>query len=192
MITSEKITANQIKWTSSEVELLLTNDKLYELVNGDLYIMTRSPRWEHQNAIMTIGFALSQWSLKTKLGKAMITPGIVYSDTDNVIPDLVWISQEKLANSLDESGHLTNSPELIVEVLSYGKNDVKRDKEIKLKLYSAKGVIEYWIVDWKNKQVEIYRRNQGKLELVFTLFSQDKITTPLLPELIIKVADIFI
>lgn len=48
-------------------------------------------------------------------------PGIIPSESDNVIPDVVWVSQERLALIEDEAGHLTGFPELIVEVLSPGE-----------------------------------------------------------------------
>ena len=38
----------------------------------------------------------------------------------NVVPDVVWISHERLAALMDEAGHLTGAPELAVEVLSPG------------------------------------------------------------------------
>lgn len=51
----------------------------------------------------------------------MSTPGIIYTDADNVIPNVVWVSNERLAALLDEAEHLTGSPELVVEVLSPGE-----------------------------------------------------------------------
>lgn len=64
-----------------------------------------------------------------------IAPAIIFSDADNVIPDVVWASHERLKYLLDEAGHLTGAPELVVEVLSPGEKNEKRDKETKLKLY---------------------------------------------------------
>jgi Uma2 family endonuclease len=142
--------------------------------------MTKAPHWKHQNTEGKIYLMLQNWSLKTGLGRAIINPGVIFNDADNVIPDVVWISNEKLAISVDESGHLTTSPELIVEVLSEKINDIRRDKEIKLKLYSNRRVEEYWIADWPLQQVEVYRRNQSQLALVETLFLDDQITSPLL------------
>nr|WP_318727782.1 Uma2 family endonuclease [Roseofilum sp. Guam] len=74
------------------------------------------------------------------------------------------------------------APELVVEVLSESKADVRRDKESKFKLYSNQGVREYWIVDWQLKTVEVYRRERAKLELVMILLEEDEITSPLLPD----------
>ena len=87
----------------------------------------------------------------------------------SVIPDVVWVSHIRLAQIEDESGHLTASPELVVEVLSSGEENERRDKETKLKLYSIQGVQEYWIVDRFKRQVEIYRREQNQLSLTATL-----------------------
>jgi Uma2 family endonuclease len=113
--------------------------------------------------------------------EAIIAPGIVFSDQNNVVPDVVWISKERLALLEDKAGHLTGSPELVVEVLSPGEENQHRDKEAKLKLYSIRGVQEYWIVDLFTKQVAIYGREEARLTLVATLLSNKEITSPLLP-----------
>ena len=60
------------------------------------------------------------------MGETVPTPSVIFSDADNVIPDVVWISKERLATSLDEAGHLTVDPELIVEVLSSGADNERR------------------------------------------------------------------
>lgn len=180
----------KIKWTSADLELLPETDNRYEIIDGELG-MTRASHWKHQKAIVKIATALETWSMKTGLGVTIINPGVIFSDTDNVIPDVVWISQERLAVSVDESGHFTTAPELIVEVLSESVNDIRRDKETKLKLYSNRGVQEYWIADWRLQQLEVYRRNAGKLELVMTLLVNDSITTPLLPDFAANLTQFF-
>lgn len=79
----------------------------------------------------------------------------------------------------------------IVEVLSQTAQDIPRDRQVKLKLYSRVGVREYWIVDWQQQTVEIYRRSQARLEHLFTLFPEDELTSPLFPEFSLQVAEIF-
>jgi Uma2 family endonuclease len=69
----------------------------------------------------------------------------------------------------------------VVEVLSPGPTNERRDREAKLKLYSRRGVQEYWIVDWQRRQVEVYRREQAALRLAHTLLPGDTIDSPLLP-----------
>jgi Uma2 family endonuclease len=118
-------------------------------------------------------------------------PGIVFADSDNVIPDLVWLRQGRLRDVLDAQGHLTAAPDLVVEVLSEGAGQERRDRELKLKLYSIQGVLEYWIVDWKKKSIQMYRRENASLVLVATLFENDSITSLLLPDFVCKLTEIF-
>ncbi|GAB4345792.1 MAG: hypothetical protein OHK0047_39250 [Leptolyngbyaceae cyanobacterium] len=106
---------------------------------------------------------------------------MIFTDADNVIPDVVWVSRERLALIVDEAGHLTGAPELIIEVLSPGETNERRDREAKLKLYSSQGVQEYWIANRQLQQVEVYRRENAVLKRVATYFAQDVLTTPLLP-----------
>jgi Uma2 family endonuclease len=183
-------TITKLKWTTSDLELLPENSTRYEIIDGELE-MTRSPHWKHQDTIGNIFSLLRSWSQKTGLGKAIINLGIIFSDNDNVIPDLIWIGQEKLILCVDNSGHLTCAPELVVEVLSESLSDIRRDRERKLKLYSNQGVEEYWIADWRLQKLEIYRRNQGKLELVMTLLKDDQITSPLLPNFACQINQFF-
>jgi Uma2 family endonuclease len=80
---------------------------------------------------------------------------------------------------------------LVVEVLSPGGTNERRDREAKLKLYSRRGVLEYWIVDWRTQQIEVYRREQLALRLVATLYATDTLTSPFLPGFVCQVATLF-
>jgi hypothetical protein len=169
-----------VRWTTTDLELLPDNGNRYEIINGELFV-TRAPHWKHQKACTRIANVLDSWSLSTGLGETVITPGIIFTNADNVIPDVVWVSNERLATLLDDSGHLTGAPELVIEVLSAGGDNERRDKEVKLKLYASRGVQEYWIIDWRLQQIEVYRRERATLILVGTLFAHDELTSPLLP-----------
>ena len=68
-----------------------------------------------------------------------------------MIPDVVWVSNQRLEECLDQSGHLTDAPELVVELLSKSVKDKQRDLELKRKLYSIQGVQEYWILDYQQQ-----------------------------------------
>ncbi|MFN6483632.1 MULTISPECIES: Uma2 family endonuclease [unclassified Nostoc] len=170
-----------VRWTTQDVELLPENEGTrYEIVDGELFI-TRALHFKHQQTCGKIFGQLDVWSESTGLGEAVINPGVLFSESDNVIPDVVWATKETLVLTLDEEGHLTGAPDLVVEVLSLSKSDERRDKEAKLKLYSSRGVKEYWIADWRSRKLEVYRREQSQLNLVATLFSNDNIISPLLP-----------
>jgi Uma2 family endonuclease len=168
-----------IRWTTADLELLPDDDRRYEIIDGELYV-TRAPHWKHQSLCGRLYTSLDAWSIDSDQGKATINPGVIFTDADNVIPDVVWASNEQLNDALDEAGHLTAAPELVIEVLSPGDQNQRRDRDLKLRLYSARGVREYWIVSQSPQQIEAYRRESGVLKLAVTFLPGDTITTPLL------------
>jgi Uma2 family endonuclease len=97
-----------------------------------------------------------------------------------------------LAAALGEDGKLHAAPELVIEVLSPCLVNQQRDRQAKLKLYSRRGVQEYWTVDWQQQQVEVYRRTQTELVLAATLYRADALQSPLLPGFFCQVAVLFI
>lgn len=165
--------------------------KRYEIINGEL-LVTRALHILHQSAGGNIHFELEAWSRQTQLGKPYQTPGVIFSPNDAVIPDVVWISKERLVNGIDEAGHLVITPELMVEILSPGERNEQRDKEFKLKLYSLYGVQEYWIVNWQLQTMEVYRRSDAQLELVGTLLSKDSLQSPILPGFLMPMERVFV
>jgi Uma2 family endonuclease len=148
--------ADTIRWTTADLELLPEDDgRRYEIIDGDLHV-TRAPHWKHQNLSLRIGGALEDWSIETQLGETTVAPGVIFTDADNVIPDVVWASNGRLADSLDAAGHLTAAPELTIEIFSPGEHNERRDKDLKLRLYSARGVREYWIISCNPQQIAAY------------------------------------
>jgi Uma2 family endonuclease len=169
-----------LRWTSHDLELLPDNGKLYEIVDGELYV-SKQPGWEHQLISLELGTLLTIWSKQTRKGVTNVAPGVIFDDDDDVAPDLVWISRERLATSLQSDRKLHSAPELVIEILSPGSTNERRDREVKLKLYSRHGVLEYWVVNWQERSIEIYQREQALLTLNRKLYADDILESPLLP-----------
>jgi len=184
-----------LRWTSADLETLPDDDKRYEIIEGEL-CMSRQPHLYHQETCGEIQARLWMWNKETGAGKVFFAPGIIFDDDEDVVPDVVWISHARLATSLYEDGKLHSAPELVIEVLSPGSTNERRDREAKLKLYSRRGVHEYWIADWRARQIEVYRRTNGGLELphlehIATLFENDTLTSPLLPGFACRLSTLF-
>jgi Uma2 family endonuclease len=170
-----------LRYTTADLELLPeVEGTRYEIIDGELYV-SKSPDWRHQYACVEIGRVLQEWNHRTGAGLAIFAPGLIFASDDNVVPDVVWVSRARLAAVVDAQGHLRAAPELVVEVLSPGELNERRDRDLKLRLYSRQGVHEYWIVDWRARTVRVYRRGQAALRLVATLDGEDELTSPLLP-----------
>ena len=169
------------RYTSADLERLPdVEGTRYEIIDGELHV-SKQPSWEHQYACSETITALQNWSHQSELGLTLVAPGVIFAEDDDVAPDVVWVSRERLAAFRDATGHLRGAPELVVEVLSPGAANERRDREAKLRLYSRQGVDEYWIVDWRTRTVEQFRREHAALRLVATLTSRDALTSPLLP-----------
>ena len=181
---------NTLRWTSHDLELLPDNGKRYEIVDGELY-MSKQPDMQHQIVCSRLVTFLNMWSFQSELGEAIGEPGLVFADDDDVVPDVAWISHERFATSLQEDGKFHSCPELVIEVLSPGSNNTRRDREVKLKLYSRRGAQEYWVINWQERRLEIYRRENAVLKLHSTLNESDTLTTPLLSEFSCRVGQLF-
>ena len=178
------------RWTSADLALLPDNGKRYEIIDGELYV-SRQPHAYHQAVCTALTIALGEWSRATHSGLTIIAPGLVFAEDDDVVPDLVWISRERFATAVDESGHLREAPDLAIEVLSPGWTNEQRDREVKRKLYSRRGVLEYWIVDWRARRVDVFRRRESGLELLQSLNEADQLESPILPGFSLAVHEIF-
>lgn len=183
---------NAIRWTSQDLEAMPEDGKRYEIIDGELYVSTQ-PHWNHQIVCSRINAFLVNWSEQTQLGEASIAPGLIFAEDDDVAPDLVWVSNKRLDAVYEDDGKLHGAPELVIEVLSPGNTNVNRDRDAKRKLYSRRGVSEYWIVSWPKRQIEVYRRDPqaALLEQVQTLYEGDFFTSPLLPGFECPVSKIF-
>lgn len=172
--------SSSLRWTSADLEVMPDDGKRYEIIDGELY-MSRQPHYHHQYTCGEILGQLRDWSKRTGAGRAILALGVIFADDDDVAPDVIWISDKRLGVALREDGKLHDAPELVIEVLSPGLANAKRDQDAKLKLYSRRGVDEYWIVDWQRRRVEVFQREAAALHPIETLHEQDTLSSPLLP-----------
>lgn len=180
-----------VHWTSKDLEILPEDDGTrYEIIDGELYV-SKQPHKHHQLVCTRIWSILQTWSIQADSGEAVVAPGLIFTDDNDVAPDVTWMSNERLATTSQRDGKYHTAPDLAVEVLSPGTTNEQRDREFKLWLYSRRGVLEYWIVSWMERRVEIYRRDAAQLKLHSTLYQNDTIQSPHLPGFTCQVSELF-
>src|SRR6266478_4739528 len=113
------IMTSMLRWTSTDLESMPDDGKRYEIIDGELYV-SKQPSWHHQHTCFRIAKALDSWNDETGAGHTNLVPGLIFAEDDDVAPDVVWLSNERLAHTLAEDGKLHSAPELIIEVLSPG------------------------------------------------------------------------
>lgn len=143
----------------------------YELVSGQLELMSPAPTVTHQ---------LVSGELFDKLKKSCESDYIILSAPVDVIlaptevrqPDLVLLQRDRL-DILSQRG-IEGAPDLVVEILS--PSTLKRDKIDKLSTYAKYGIQEYWIVDPEYGILEEYVLLEERYELI-TIFQEDEMVT---------------
>jgi Uma2 family endonuclease len=171
------------RFTVADVEALpdRLDDTRYEVIGGELHL-AHQPHWEHHRVSLELGAALRDWSRRTGRGVANVAPGVIFAVDEGVA---------RLERGLGDDGKPHAAPESVVGLLAPGATNERRDRETKRKLYARWGVEESWIVAWRTRALEVYRRAGGRLALVATLAEADTVTSPLLPGFALPLADLW-
>lgn len=184
-----------ITYTVDDLDFMPEDTNRYEIIVGKLYV-SHAPHLDHQKLASNLNIEFGIYLRKNPIGTIVQTPGIIFSPKDAVITDLVFATNETIEKSVagaDEKfeGKFTAAPELVIEILSYGKKDIERDRVHKRELYGKFGVKEYWVVDGMFNTIEVYRLEEKGLERAKRFEIYESIETPILPDFELKLADIF-
>lgn len=133
-------------------------ERRYEFVDGELVIMAPESGLNEEIASLLFEYLLKKGipSRCIRRGSEVVTPA---GPVNARIPDLMVVSKE-LADKLKRKTRATielnmEPPELVVEVVSPGKENRERDYLDKVSEYAARGIEEYWIVDPREEKVVI-------------------------------------
>lgn len=161
----------------------------YELIEGELFV-SRAPGIPHQLVLNNLQIEFGAYLKQNPIGRFVPGAGAIFSDHDAVIPDLVFVSNERWA-SVVANDRFIAAPNLVIEVVSPGKENRARDLRAKRRLYAKYGVQEYWIVDGESRSVLVFRLVGDTLEEIVGGNEDDQITSPVLPGLLLRVSEIF-
>ena len=184
---------------ASKVKHLMTIDDLeaipydethrYELIEGELYV-SRAPGIPHQLVLGNLQAELFNYLRENPIGRVVIGPGAVFSKYNSVIPDIVFVRNERWSTIV--SKHRFNAaPDLVIEIVSPGSANHTRDFNLKLTLYGKYHVPEYWVVDGWCRSLIIFRLEVSTLREVARLSESDTIESPLFPGLSLQISEVF-
>ncbi len=159
-------TQEVLKFTYADYEKLPDDGKRYEIIGGELF-MTPAPYPKHQIVLNNINNILQAHVRQNEMGVVLFAlVDFVLSDINIVQPDLFFIKKERL--SIIGEKNIQSAPDLAVEILS--PHSEKLDRVHKKNLYEKFGVKEYWLVDTKEDEVEIFYSLPGKGYASHSLF----------------------
>ena len=176
--------------TIADLEATPDDGNRYELIEGELYVSS-SPGFFHQDILGNIYTAFRDYLRSNPIGKITLGVGVIFDDFNGVIPDFVYFSHERRKDIL-KGERFCGAPEIVVEILSPGASNERRDRQVKRTLYSSRGLDEYWIVNPESRTVEVHRkRKEGGLEFIANQQESDDLTSPLLAGFRTRVATLF-
>lgn len=162
-----------------------------ELIKGFILKMSPAPSMSHQRVSNNLTGVFYE-NFKRKPCNVFQAPFDVrlplpsaQKDTTVVQPDLCVICDE---SKLDARG-CNGTPDLMIEIIS--PNNSKHDLHTKFNLYQEAGVKEYWIIEPNDKLLLVYTLVDGIFIGLKPQVEDQKVTSPLFPELDIDLEDVF-
>ena len=183
-------TGTEARITWEDLDRMPPDGMRHEIIRGE-HVVNAAPNLFHQDVSRNLEVILTLFVTANGLGKVYDSPvNVLFPDGTMVDPDLVFISNDRRA--ILKGKRIEGAPDLIVEVLS--ESTRRYDELEKRELYEQFRVPEYWVIDPDARSVKIYRRGvSGDYEhpLLITAADDKTLTTPLLPGLIIDLAEVF-
>jgi len=175
--------------TIADLDSMPDDGNRYEIIEGELFVSC-SPNLTHQSVSGNIFFSVRSYLVDNPIGEIWTTPGVIFSEYSGVIPDLVYVSHERRAE-IASGERVMGAPDLVIEIVSPGAENERRDRLVKRQLYGKHGVKEYWIVDSQNRTIEVYVLEGQMLQLRSALTEKDELTSSVLPGYCCKVETLF-
>ena len=159
----------------------------FELYDGELSEVP-SPVPRHQRVAFNVAEVLRGYE-RTNGGLFFVAPlDIVLDDYNVVQPDVVFFAPDR-ARAIDMRHAIRQAPDLAVEVLSPATEPTDRGR--KLRLLARFGVREYWLIDLRDRTVELYTLDHDTLILVHVARGQETVASRALPSLVLDLAGTF-
>ncbi len=175
--------------TVADLDALPDDNNRYELIGGELFVSC-APGISHQRVLLNLEIHLSTYLSVNRIGILVPGPGAIFSDHDAVIPDIAFVRNERW-NDVVTGEKFTGALDLIIEIISPGADNRRRDFTAKRQLYGKYDIEEYWIIDIENRVVFVYRNENQSLQEIAKLENDDEITSPLLPGFQLNVSEVF-
>ena len=165
--------------TVEDLDAMPEDGNRYEVIEGELFV-SRAPGLPHQLVTANIVHQFMNYLEDNPIGRIIPTPGLILSQFSGVIPDLVFYSHAR-GKEIIANDRLNAAPEIVIEILSPGRENISCDRVAKRQLYAKHTVSEYWIVDPENRSIEVYRLRNQSLDMAAVLRNNDEVTSPALP-----------
>ena len=170
-------------WTEEDYLELETN-LLIEYTDGILEFL-EMPTPKHQLIVQHIQMLLLDYIRKHRRGTVFSAPlPIRVSPTAYREPDIVYLSKK-----LSDLNQAPQGADLVMEVVSPGSANRRRDLVKKRREYALAGISEYWIVDPENSSITVLALSGDKYSVASKYKAGQQAESRLLPGFQIDVTE---
>ena len=161
----------------------LADDERVELIRGEIIEM--SPISEgHASTVMRLVSLLSRMFGQRAL--LSVQNPVQLDDATLPQPDVALLRPRD-----DFYGQRHPGPEDTLLLIEVSDTTLTYDRRVKTALYSAAGVMEYWIINLQKRQIEVYREPQSEGYRTMTRYAPGEMLSPLaFPDINLKVDEI--
>jgi Uma2 family endonuclease len=149
-------------------------DTTYELIQGAA-IPKMSPKYFHSRTTGKIFAILDNWCQEQ--GRVGIEWAFDLNDETTPVPDLLYISYDRLPSTWNENAACPFPPELAIEIISPGQS--LGQLIIKAESYLQSGVQQVWIIDPKFQSLTVLSIDRVIQTLIDSMVFTDVLFTGL-------------
>jgi Uma2 family endonuclease len=131
----------------------------FEFEYGELIPMPR-PHIRHQDIATALARVLQVYVVRNQLGRCWVEIDVELNEDLTYVPDLVFLTTERLSCHSEKDGRIHGVPDLVVEIVS--RSNPGRDRVTKFNNYLAAGVPWYWLIDAESLIQEEYHAEAGR------------------------------
>jgi Uma2 family endonuclease len=177
------------EWTYEDYLAIPDDGNRYEVIYGELYLMSPAPTPIHQLVSAELMYMLQTFIKKNHLGVVLGAPCDVILDPGGtpVEPDILFITRAR--THIIAEKNILGAPDMIMEILS--PSNPEHDRITKFNLYQESGVKEYWIVDPQARTIEVLVLREGKYAQVGRFEGDAQARSDLLKDFQVALTEVF-
>lgn len=183
------MTEAKTRFTYQDYLMLPETLNRVELIDGEL-VREPSPGASHQQIVGNVYTRLRRFVQRRRLGVVFLGPLDVVlgleGEEEVIQPDLLFVARERMAIVRKL---IRGAPDLVIEVLS--PSTIRRDREVKRRLYARYGIREFWVVDPESRTLEVLSLSEGEFVSRGVFGEVDLVSSSVLPGLRLRVSDVF-
>src|SRR5215216_2698928 len=101
--------------TVADLDLMPEDGNRYEVIEGEIFV-SRAPSLTHQIIVKNFITSIQDYLNRNPIGFVVPGPGVIFSEISGVIPDVIFISNER-RDEIASGEKVTGAPDLVIEIV---------------------------------------------------------------------------